>query len=73
MKVVKISTTVEAALETNDAFLDYQATAEKLTKDGFWEDFEGREDLDIDAETFKQLSSQKISGKREPKRCYFLR
>jgi len=61
----KSQQTVEAALETNDAFFDYQATAEKLIKDGFWEDFEGREDLDIDAETFKQLSSQQDKWKKE--------
>jgi len=61
----KSQQTVEEALETNDAFFDYQATAEKLIKDGFWEDFEGREDLDIDAETFKQLSSQQDKWKKE--------
>jgi len=61
----KSKQTVEEALETNDAFFDYQATAEKLIKDGFWEDFEGREDLDIDAETFKQLSSQQDKWKKE--------
>jgi hypothetical protein len=63
--IQKSQETVEAALETNDAFFDYQATAEKLIKDGFWEDFEGREDLDIDAETFKQLSSQQDKWKKE--------
>ena len=61
----KSQQTVEEALETNDAFFDYQATAEKLIKDGFWEDFEGREDLEIDAETFKQLSSQQDKWKKE--------
>ena len=61
----KSQQTVEEALETNDAFFDYQATAEKLIKDGFWEDFEGREGLDIDAETFKQLSSQQDKWKKE--------
>ena len=56
---------VDEALETNDAFFDYQATAEKLIKDGFWEDFEGREDLDIDKEVFEQLSKQQDVWKKQ--------
>jgi|TARA_R100000479_G_scaffold142680_1_gene78339 hypothetical protein len=56
---------VNEALETNDAFFDYQATADKLIKDGFWEDFEGREDLDIDKEVFEQLSKQQDVWKKQ--------
>ena len=56
---------VDEALETNDAFFDYQATAEKLIKDGFWEDFEGREELEIDKDTFEQLSKQQDVWKKQ--------
>ena len=56
---------VSEALETNDAFFDYQATAEKLIKDGFWEDFEGREELEIDKDAFEQLSKQQDEWKKQ--------
>lgn len=56
---------VSKALETEDAFFDYEATMNQLIKDGFWEDFEGRENLDIDADTFKQLAKQQDKWKKD--------
>ena len=54
---------VDEALETNDAFFDYQATAEKLIKDGFWEDFEGREELEMTKMLLSNFLSNRMNGK----------
>jgi len=56
---------VDEALSTNDAFFDYQAVAEQLISTGFWEDFEGREELDIDKDAFEQLSKQQNEWKKQ--------
>jgi hypothetical protein len=56
---------VDEALSTNDAFFDYQSAAEQLISTGFWEDFEGREDLEIDKDVFEQLSKQQDEWKKQ--------
>jgi hypothetical protein len=56
---------VEEALSSKDAFFDYQAAAEQLISTGFWEDFEGREELEIDKDAFEQLSKQQDEWKKQ--------
>ena len=56
---------VDEALSTNDAFFDYQSAAEQLISTGFWEDFEGRDGLDIDKDVFEQLSKQQDEWKKQ--------
>jgi len=56
---------VDEALSTNDAFFDYQSAAEQLIATGFWEDFEGRDGLDIDKDVFEQLSKQQDEWKKQ--------
>tara|TARA_S200002703_G_scaffold8860_1_gene8830 strand:+ start:13668 stop:14849 length:1182 start_codon:yes stop_codon:yes gene_type:complete len=56
---------VDEALSTNDAFFDYQSAAEQLISTGFWEDFEGRDGLEIDKDTFEQLSKQQDEWKKQ--------
>jgi hypothetical protein len=56
---------VQVALSSDDSDFDFNEVATKLIKSGFWEDFEGREDTDIDKETFEQLSKQQDAWKRE--------
>ncbi len=56
---------VEEALSSKDAFFDYQAAAEQLISTGFWEDFEGRNELEIDKDAFEQLSKQQDEWKKQ--------
>ena len=56
---------VETALSSNDLDFDFKDVTERLVKAGYWEDFEGRDELEIDKETFEELSKQQDASKRE--------
>ncbi len=56
---------VTEALSSTDLDFDFKEVTERLVKAGFWEDFEGRDELEVDKETFEELSKQQDTWKRE--------
>jgi hypothetical protein len=56
---------VTEALSSTDLDFDFKEVTDRLVKAGFWEDFEGRDELEVDKETFEELSKQQDAWKRE--------
>lgn len=56
---------IATALKTSDQSFDFKETTDRLIKSGFWQDFEGREDMELDQEMFTQLSQQQDRWKAE--------
>lgn len=63
---------VKDALNTKDKNYDYSSAVEMLIENGYWKDFEGREEIEITKEIFEELvKEQEKNKKKEIKESVF--